>query len=132
MKKYFILGFLLLFAPLFSLEFSKISFNEAITLAKKEKKLIFLMVEEEHCPWCRKMKATSLKDEEVMEILKLDYISIKIDKSDKDLKRQFKTRFVPTMFIIDPYKEKEVSKLVGYISAESLYDILFIASRFAD
>jgi thioredoxin-related protein len=133
MKKYILLVVIFaFFTPLFSLEFYDISFNEAIKLAKKEKKLIFFMVEEKYCPWCRKMKATTLKDKDVMEILKTDYISIKMYKDDNNLKRRFKTRFVPTMFILDPNEETELSKLVGYISSESMYDILFVASRFGD
>ena len=137
MKRYILLiSLFVLFQPLFSLEFYNISFDAAIKLSKKENKLIFLMVEEKYCPWCRKMKNTSLKDKDVMEILNLDYISIKLDKNSNELKEQskqkFHTRFVPTMFIIDPNGEKELSKLVGFISAQSMYDTLFIASRFGD
>ena len=130
MKKYvlFIVIFILL-KPLGAEVFYDLSFDEATKLAKKENKFIFLMVEEKYCPWCRKMKTVTLKDKEVVEILNSDYISIKIYKNSNDLKRKFKTRFVPTTFVIDPNKNKELSRIVGYISADSLYDKLFIISR---
>ena len=75
------------------------------------------------------MKATTLKDKEVMEILSSDYISISIYKNSSDLKRKFRVRFVPTIFVLDPKKEKELSRIVGYMSAQSLHDRLFVISR---
>lgn len=129
-KKYLLLIIVfILFKPLMAIEFYDLSFDEAIKLAKKENKLIFLMVEEKYCPWCRKMKASTLKDKEVMEILNSDYISISIYKNSSDLKRKFRVRFVPTIFVLDPKKEEELSRILGYISADSLYDRLFVISR---
>ncbi len=128
-KQILLMTIFILFNPLLSLDFHNLSFDKAIELAKKENKLIFLMVEEKYCPWCVKMKRTTLKDKEVMEILNSDYISLSIYKNSSDLKRKFYSRFVPTLFIIDPNGEKELSKILGYISAGSLHDRLFVASR---
>jgi len=55
MKKNILLIILIiLFNPLLALDFYSISFGEAVKLAKKENKLIFLMIEKKYCPWCKK------------------------------------------------------------------------------
>ena len=66
MKHILIVGLFILLSPLFSLEFHNLSFDKAMQLAKKENKLVFLMVEERYCPWCKKMKSKTLKDKKVM------------------------------------------------------------------
>ena len=51
MKKYLLLiVFFILLKPLMAIEFYDLSYSEAIKLAKKENKLVFLMVEERYCP----------------------------------------------------------------------------------
>ena len=130
MKVLLLLSMFCLF--LFSSAFLDISYSEAIKLANKDKKLIMLMVEEEYCPWCIKMKKTTFLDEDILELLKSDYISIKINKYNNNAPTKFHTRFVPTIYLINPVKQSELHKVVGYMSASSFYDILFVTSRFSE
>jgi len=116
---------------IFTLDFAKMSFEEAINKAKKDKNLVMLLIEDNYCPWCTKLKNQTLNDKEVLDILQTDYISIKFYKYE-DIPKQFKVRLVPTIFIIDPENIKTLETSVGFISPSSLRDKLILNSRFRD
>ena len=112
-------------------DFKNITFNEALELAKQENKFLMFMIEEEYCPWCKKIKAVTLKDKNVNEILDDKYISLKLYKNAKYPKK-FHTRMVPTIFLINPQNNKILKKIIGYIGPASFEDKLFIESHFTN
>ncbi|KAG5680320.1 hypothetical protein PVAND_009832 [Polypedilum vanderplanki] len=57
--------------------------NEAIQLAKKEDKLIFLSIGYSTCHWCHVMEKESFEDEETAKIMNEKFINIKVDREER-------------------------------------------------
>ena len=57
--------------------------SEAFEKARKENKLIFLSVGYSTCHWCHVMEHESFEDPEVAELLRKDFVSIKVDREER-------------------------------------------------
>jgi len=89
----------------------------AFELAKKEHKVVMLMVEGEHCRWCKKMKHRTLSDEAVSTRLK-PYILVKVMQEDENAVKDLPMiNGVPTIFFMTPDK-KVIETVVGYFGIE--------------
>ncbi|MEQ6122957.1 thioredoxin domain-containing protein [Pseudotenacibaculum sp. MALMAid0570] len=56
--------------------------EEALNLAKKEKKLILISVGYASCHWCHVMEKESFENEEVAKIMNENFINIKVDREE--------------------------------------------------
>ena len=116
MKK--ILFFILLLSScLFAQNNLKIinNYNEAIKLAKAQGKPVMMLVYADFCPWCTKMKERTLYKKKVSEFINKNYIFVQ-QKRDQDLKpnNKFYSRFIPTIYVINPNSQEELFALYGY------------------
>lgn len=105
------------------ISFRHMTFKEAKALAKKENKLIFIDCYASWCGPCKRMAATSFKDEEVGKIYNKNFINLKIDM-EKDaegpeLARLFKIRAYPTLVFVNG-EGKVVKQQVGAMNADGL------------
>ncbi|KFX95617.1 hypothetical protein O988_05718, partial [Pseudogymnoascus sp. VKM F-3808] len=57
--------------------------DEAIQLAKKENKLLFISIGYSACHWCHVMEKESFENDEVAALLNKDFIPIKIDREER-------------------------------------------------
>ena len=57
--------------------------EEALALAKKENKLIFLSIGYSTCHWCHVMEKESFEDEETAKIMNEKFICIKVDREER-------------------------------------------------
>ena len=57
--------------------------DEALELAKKENKLIFLSIGYSTCHWCHVMERESFEDEETAKIMNEKFINIKVDREER-------------------------------------------------
>jgi len=88
----------------------------AFEQAKKEHKVVMLMVEGEHCRWCKKMKQHTLNDENVTQRLK-PYIAVKVMREEVKAVKDFPViHGVPTIFFLTADK-KIIERVVGYFGA---------------
>ena len=109
---------------LFSLDWVK-DMDMAFVLAKKENKSVMVYVESEHCRWCKKMKGSTLLDENVEERLK-KFILVKVMREDEDaMKHLPEVRGVPTIFFMNKNKEL-LEDILGY------FDVLDFTSYIGD
>ncbi len=68
--------------------------DEAIQLAKKTKKVIFLSIGYSSCHWCHVMQEESFKNRDIADILNSKFISIKVDKEERpDIDKHFQEVF---------------------------------------
>jgi len=89
----------------------------AFTLAKKEHKIVMLMVEGMHCRWCMKMKQRTLADETVRKKL-ASYILVKVMREDKSaIKELPHIHGVPSIFFMTADK-KILESVIGYFNIE--------------
>lgn len=57
--------------------------EEALELAKKENKLIFLSIGYSTCHWCHVMEKESFEDEETAKIMNEKFVNIKVDREER-------------------------------------------------
>lgn len=101
--------------------FQTISFQDALKLAKKENKLIFIDAYTVWCGPCRYMSSTTFKDEAVGEYFNKRFINVKIemekDADGPEVARRYGVRAYPTMLFING-DGKLVGSIIGYHKAE--------------
>ena len=105
------------------IEFKQISLEQAQKEAQKSNKIIFIDAYASWCGPCKKMAATSFKDEGVGEIFNKQFINLKIDcEKDADgseISRRYKISAYPTLLFIDA-DGKLKKQIVGFQTPERL------------
>lgn len=105
------------------IRFKSITFEAAKELAKEEDKLIFIDCHTSWCGPCKKMAATSFKDDEVSQVFNERFISLKVDiEKDADgpeLARLYKIKAYPTCLILNP-NGKLLKERVGFMTSDQL------------
>ena len=113
MKKV-IVSIFLLSGVLFALDWVE-DINTALKIAKKEQKLLMVMVEGKHCRWCKKMKGRTLSDETVEKRLQ-KYVLVKVFREDSSQMQKLPpVRGVPTIFFMKENKDV-VEDVIGYFN----------------
>lgn len=84
-----------------SIEFKKLSFNEAKELAKKTGKLIFIDCYTSWCGPCKTMARVSFTNDEVAKIYNEKFINLKVemekDADGKEIGRLYRINAYPTV-----------------------------------
>jgi thioredoxin-related protein len=97
-------------------------YNYALELAKKQKKMVMVMVYTDWCGYCRKMDKETYADADVAKKIKADFIAVKInpDKSSskKKLAAELGARGYPHIAFVDAGGNK-VDSISGYLPAKS-------------
>lgn len=103
--------------------FEKISFKEALTKAKKEKKFIFLDAYADWCTPCIWMDENVYKDAEVHSAMKDKFISIQIDfdKEEFSLKEKLKIDTYPILLFFNP-KGELIHRFRGPLKAKEFLE----------
>ena len=106
----------LLSGALLALDWVK-DIDTAVQIAKKEHKNIMVMVEGEHCRWCKKMKGRTLSDDAVEKRLE-KYVVVKVFREDGNAMAQLPpVDGVPTIFFMKENKAV-IQELLGYLNVE--------------
>jgi len=86
-------------------------YNTAIAKAKKEHKMVLMVIVQDPCPYCDRLVHKSLVTPCVQRRM-VNYVPLMVDKHG-DYPKQFKPPFIPISFIIDPAKEVTTYEIVG-------------------
>lgn len=86
----------------------------AYALAIKEKKKVIIMVGEDYCKWCTKMKEKTFTDQRVMEKLQ-KYVLVSVKRSDKSAIKYVPSfdGNIPSLFFMTTEREL-IDAVVGY------------------
>lgn len=76
-------------------------FEQALQKAKKEHKIIMIKVMTKDCYYCKKMDREVMVEQEVVDRLEEDFISVAIDVSTTQLPLGLKAEFTPSFIFID-------------------------------
>lgn len=104
------------------IDFKDISFDEALALAKKENKLVFLDAYAVWCGPCKMMDRTTFKSEQVGALFNKNFINIKIDMEKGEgpaLAKKYQVTAYPTFFVLNP-DGKMVKRIIGYMGESQL------------
>ena len=103
-------------ALLLALDWEK-DMDTALAVAQKEHKNVMVMVEGEHCRWCKKMKARTLLDEGVEKRLS-KYVVVKVMREDGNAMAKLPpVEGVPTIFFMKEDKAI-IEEIMGYYNVE--------------
>ena len=90
------------------------SYREARRLSKEKNIPILIDVGGTNCVYCRKMDSGTLSHPDVIEVIRANFISLKLDAvKDRDLVNGLGVRLLPTFIIADP-EGKVISSIEGF------------------
>jgi len=104
------------------IQFTSISFEEALKLAKKEKKNIFLDAYASWCGPCKMLKKNIFTQKEVGDFYNSNFINMAIDMEQGEgpqLAQKFKVQAYPTLLFIN-HKGEVVGSALGYHQADEI------------
>lgn len=107
------------------LKFRKNTFSEALQLAKKEKKLIFLYLNTSWCGPCIELKMTTFRSKAVADQYNPSFINISLnaEKGDgPDLALKYQIRGYPSFLFINP-DGKVIYRTDGFFNAKSFTEL---------
>jgi thioredoxin-related protein len=89
------------------------NYAQALRVAKKSKKNLFILFEKEYCPWCTKLKNITLQDRQLTELLNRDFVVVILDKNRDKFPAQYDPSRVPVVYMAN-FNEKVFVKKLGY------------------
>lgn len=106
-------------------QFHQGTFDEALKLAKKENKLIFLDIYATWCGPCKRLKSTTFSNEEVGKLYNQKFINVALDGEKGEgleLTRKYAVRGYPTLLFLD-YKGNIVTRTGGYHNVSEFIEL---------
>ncbi len=117
-----------------------LGFNEGYELAKKKNKIMIIDVYTDWCGWCKRMDRDAYAKEEIISIIKKDFVPVKFNPEIEGVKyvyngksyngqelagvlSNFQINGYPTTIFVYP-KANKSEIVVGYKNAEQLKPIL--------
>ena len=101
------------------------TWTEALELAEKEGKPIFLDVSASWCGACKKLKTKSFPDSEVASFYNANFVNVVVDGEKGEgieLAEKYKVKKYPNLIFIDS-KGKVIAQTAGYQSPKKLIEI---------
>ncbi|MBL6973566.1 MAG: thioredoxin family protein [Sulfurimonas sp.] len=92
-------------------------YNTALSQAKKENKMLVMVLGADYCPWCRKFENKTLNSALVKPYLQKEVITLVVDKKFdiESFPKKFTTQYTPRVFYINPSNEDILHDTFGYI-----------------
>lgn len=98
-------------------------YNEAIKIAQKENKRIYMLIVSENCRWCKKFEKTTLKDAKLLDRIEKKYILLHLSRDRDEIPSQYKTAPIPRHYFLDN-SGKVIFPVVGYRDVEAFNNFL--------
>ena len=95
----------------------------ALETAAKERKLLMLLIVQDHCPWCQKFAFKVLKTPEISKAVQKNFCPLLVNKDKLTLPKKYHIHSTPTIYFINPSEEEEVWMSVGYKNKVELLEV---------
>lgn len=92
------------------------SYQQGIQTAKKEHKMMMLVVVQDDCHWCKKFKRTTLSDSGIKEQI-ADIVKVMVDRY-ANMPQKFESKFFPMVFFVNPQTQNVLVTSYGYKTKE--------------
>lgn len=89
------------------------NYKTAIEKAKKENKLIFLMLSQPGCPSCIQMKELFKKDELLANEINTNFVAVEVNILKDEWNKKFRAYATPTFYFLDKNENKIGRQFVG-------------------
>lgn len=84
-------------------------YNEALALAKEEKKNLFIFFQRKSCPWCKKLRNTTFQDETLTKQIDEEYVVLLLDIDQTvTYPKKYKVMGVPVVYLVDTNEKVHV------------------------
>ncbi len=77
------------------------NYQKGLQEAKKEHKLVYVLITSDHCGWCRKFERTTLQNKAIKERLKREFITIHLSREWDEIPAAFQTSPIPRHYFVD-------------------------------
>lgn len=104
------------------------TFAEAQAKAKKESKPMLVLITSEQCRWCRKLEATTLQDESIIERINTQFKAVHVTRDKSVYPKNLSAKMVPMSYFLDG-DGKVIYSIPGYWPSEDYQSILDDALR---
>ena len=102
-----------------------ITYEEALEIAKEQDKRVMVLMVQDNCRYCKRMKETTFKDKEVIKRINKDYIFVEINRYKDDYpKKQFSVYGVPTTFFVNNDDTLIMKGAGGYWGKEDFFSFM--------
>jgi len=92
-------------------------YKQAIEIAKKENKDIYMLITSTSCQWCRKFEAKTLSNPDIIKLLKKDFVLLALTRDVDYIPSQYKAKRVPKHYFLTS-KGEVIYAFLGYWSSE--------------
>lgn len=100
-------------------------YDSAFLKAKKENKLLMLVIVKDDCAWCKKFERRTLANKKVRQKV-LGNVPVIIDQKYEKGKfpKKYLAELFPTVIFIDPKNDTQLYKFIGYVKKNDFLLIL--------
>ena len=98
-------------------------YDDALKIAQKENKRIYMFIVSNNCGWCKKFESTTLKDKKILQRLKKQYVLLHLIREIDDIPSKFKTTPIPRHYFLTN-KGEVIFPVVGYRDVETFNNFL--------
>ncbi len=114
----------LTFFTLYSNEINWVkSYKEALKKSKHTNKPIYLLVTSPTCKWCKKLEATTLQEDDVINEVNKYFIAVHLTRDKDYYPTKIKTNMIPTSAFLTP-KQRIIYSVPGFWISEDYVAIL--------
>jgi len=99
------------------------NYNNALDIAKKEKKLVYLFIGADRCRHCDRFKKETLSNKKLIEDMKKQYVLLYMSRDQHKIPEGFEKYGVPMHYFLTP-EGKIISQAQGGRELAGWYDIL--------
>ncbi len=94
------------------------NYQKALAKAKREQKLLFVVVVTDGCPFCEKLMDRILTKDYVREYIDNKYVKLILNKERQKVPKELYRPFEPVTYIIDPQTREIIDEIDGYMEEE--------------
>jgi len=98
-------------------------FDEARQMAAQEGKMLYVLITSRQCRWCKRFKATTLKDPSVQERLGALAVGVEVERDSGTYPARLKAPMIPMHYFLSA-DERVLVKMPGYWNIEDFMSIL--------
>ena len=99
------------------------NFADAQVKATKESKPLLVLITSEQCWWCRKLEATTLEDDGVIQKINQKFVAVHVTRDKSVYPQTLKAKMVPMSYFLDG-NGKVIHAMPGFWPTEDYQSIL--------
>ena len=116
--------FLLFLPPLLAINYDFLhyssNYQNALKKAAHSDKMLMLVLVQDHCPWCSQLAKVTLTQKKIKKKIQEEFIPILLNKNSDFIPQKYSTKFIPSIYFINPFEDEEVWRSSGYHDSKEL------------